>query len=71
MEDFNFELLWLVPVALSLVFMLWVIWELEKQIRREKRHSRANAVGLADRPAANSATPVGRRTGTVSPLRLQ
>ena len=58
MVDFDLKLL-LIPMGLALAFMLWVIWALEKEIRRDQRHSDAIARAKAgsDRPALNSAAP--------------
>jgi len=33
------EIMLLIPLSLSLAFLFWVIWELEKQIRKERRIS--------------------------------
>lgn len=41
-SDYVFVLIPLVP---GLAFMLWVVWALEKQIRRDKRHR--DAIGDA------------------------
>jgi hypothetical protein len=35
--QFDLELLWLVPAALAVGFMLWTLWNLHKQIRHETR----------------------------------
>jgi hypothetical protein len=32
--EFHPESLWLIPVALAALFMLWVLWNLHKQIKR-------------------------------------
>ncbi len=31
------ESLWLVPAALSVGFMLWMLWNLHREIRKERR----------------------------------
>lgn len=64
MVDFDLKLL-LIPVGLALAFMLWVIWALEKEIRRDHRHSDAIARAKAgsDRPAPHSAAPDEHRSG--------
>jgi len=64
MVDFDLKL-FLIPVGLALAFMLWVIWALEKEIRRDQRHSDAIARAKAgsDRPAPNSAAPDEHRSG--------
>ena len=57
-----------VPVALSLIFMLWVIWELKANPAREAPQARliADVTDLSDcLPAANNATPGGHKSGTV------
>jgi hypothetical protein len=65
MVDSAFTLL-LIPVAPALTFMLWVIWALEKQIRRDRRRSDATARAKAgsDRPAPSVADPDERRSGS-------
>jgi len=64
MVDFDLKLL-LIPVGLALAFMLWVIWALEMQIRRDKhpRGAKPRANGGSDRPAPSSTAPDGRRAG--------
>lgn len=34
MHRYDFDLLFVVPFALGVVFMLWVFWKLAKQIKR-------------------------------------
>lgn len=34
---FHAESLWLIPAALAIGFMLWVLWNLQREIRRESR----------------------------------
>ena len=53
----------LVPMGLAVAFMLWVIWALEKQIRRDKREFDANARAktVSDRPSNTG--PDGRTSG--------
>ena len=64
MVDFDLKLL-LIPVGLALAFMLWVIWALEIQIRRDKDHSdtKPGANAGSVRPAPSSTAPDGRRSG--------
>ena len=64
MVDLDLKLL-LIPVGLALAFMLWVIWALEIQIRRDNDHSDAKpgANAGSDRPAPSSTAPDGRRSG--------
>jgi hypothetical protein len=66
MVDSNFILL-LIPMGPALAFMFWVIWALEKQIRREKRHSDviARTKSRSDRPALASVAPE-ERTSDIS-----
>ena len=52
------DALWLIPVVLAVIFMLWAIWELEKQIRLEKRRSNALA-RLEASSEERSLRPVG------------
>ncbi len=33
-HGFDFAYLFLIPLALGLVFMVWVLWNLTKQIKR-------------------------------------
>jgi hypothetical protein len=40
--QFDLQLLWLVPAALALGFMLWTLWNLHKQMRRETRFHSAS-----------------------------
>jgi hypothetical protein len=59
----NYDLtLLLIPMVPALAFMLWVIWALEKEIRRNSRHYDAIARAKAgtDRSAAAGATPEQR-----------
>ncbi|SPE28572.1 hypothetical protein SBA5_670023 [Candidatus Sulfotelmatomonas gaucii] len=60
----------LIPVAPALAFMLWVIWALEKQIRRDRRHSDeiARTKAGSDRPAPTSTAPEQRGSGTSAHL---
>jgi len=62
--DVNLLLILLLLVP-SLAFMFWVIWALEKEIRRDHRHSDAIARAKAgsDRPAPHSAAPDEHRSG--------
>jgi hypothetical protein len=64
MVDFDLNLL-LIPVGLALAFMLWVIWALEMQIRRDKHHrgAKPRANDGSDRPASSSTAPDERRAG--------
>ncbi|SPE31569.1 hypothetical protein SBA5_890015 [Candidatus Sulfotelmatomonas gaucii] len=56
----------LIPMAPALAFMLWVIWALEKQIRRDRRHSDeiARLKAGSDHPASTSAAPKQHGAGT-------
>jgi hypothetical protein len=56
----------LIPLVPALAFMLWVIWALEKEIRRKSRHDEgiARAKAGTDRPAAAGATPEQRVSAT-------
>ena len=56
----------LIPLVPSLAFMLWVIWELEKQIRLEKHRSDVipRSKAWSDRPAPTIAAPEQRNTGS-------
>lgn len=69
MVDSDLTLL-LIPVAPALAFLLWVIWALEKQIRRDRRYSEAIARAKAgsDRPAPTGAAPEQRGSGTSAHL---
>jgi hypothetical protein len=69
MVDSDLTLL-LIPVALALAFMLWVIWALEMQIRRDRRHffDIARTQAGSDRPALTSAAPEQRGSGTSAHL---
>ena len=53
MADSDMKLLLLIPVILALVFMAWVFWRLEKQIRKERRRTgnAAPAFNETDRAA--------------------
>jgi hypothetical protein len=53
--EIHADALWLIPVVFALIFMLWAIWELEKQIRLEKRRSNA----LAHSDARSKQPPQG------------
>lgn len=69
MVDSDLKLL-LLPVGLAVVFLLWVIWELEKQIRRERRRSDAIAqvkTGMECAPAGGVAAD--EQGGTVAGAR--
>jgi hypothetical protein len=68
--DVNLLLILLLLVP-SLAFMFWVIWALEKQIRREKSHSDviARAKVGSDRPAPTSAALEKRNTGSFTGLK--
>ncbi len=48
MTDSDIKLVLLIPLTLALVFMFWVLWRLEKQIRKERSRSEAIAPALAD-----------------------
>ena len=65
MLDLELTLL-LIPLAPGLVFMLWVIWALEKQIRWDRRHSDEIAPAKTgfNRLVLANATPKKRGTGT-------
>jgi hypothetical protein len=56
----------LIPLAPGIAFMLWVIWALEMQIRRDRRHSDeiARAKAGSNRPALTSADTEQRSPGT-------
>lgn len=58
MEDPDFALL-LIVVVPAVAFMLWVLWSLEKQIRRDKRNSDIifHAKEGFDHPAPTHAAP--------------
>ena len=49
MIDFFLHLLLLVPVSLAILFMLWVVTSLEREIRRRRRAQRG-AERAADEP---------------------
>jgi hypothetical protein len=69
MLDLEHTLL-LIPLAPGLVFMLWVIWALEKQIRRSRRHSDeiARAKAGFNRSVLTNAAPEQRGSGTSTQL---
>jgi cytochrome c-type biogenesis protein CcmH/NrfF len=35
--EFNKEVLWLVPVAIAVCFLLWVLWNWMREERRSRR----------------------------------
>ena len=37
MDSLHLESLWLIPLALAVSFLMWVIWNIEKDIRRQSR----------------------------------
>lgn len=43
MTDSDIKLLLFIPMSLALVFMFWVLWRLEKQIRRGRNRSQTIA----------------------------
>ena len=55
MTDSDIKLVLLFPMGLALVFMLWVLWKLEKQIRRGKSRPEPIAPRLTefDHPASS------------------
>lgn len=68
MTESDIKLLLLVPVGLALVFMLWVLWKLEMQIRRGKRHPEpvVPAAAKPDLPASNSSARAARSSDTAA-----
>ena len=71
MADFNLTLV-LLPLVPALSFMLWVIWALEKQIKRERRQSEviARAKAGTDRPAPANKTTEQRVSSPSLPLQF-
>jgi hypothetical protein len=66
MTESDVKLLLLFPMGLALMFMVWVLWRLEKQIRRGRSHSQtiAPAFNEADRPAPSSRVQAARSSDT-------
>jgi hypothetical protein len=66
MTDSDMKLLLFIPMSLALVFMFWVLWRLEKQIRRGKDCTRAIAPSFneADRQPAGSRYQAARSSDT-------
>ncbi len=66
MTDSDVKLLLLFPMGLALIFMVWVLWRLEKQIRRGKTQSKTIAppFNQAERPAPSSRVQAARSLDT-------
>lgn len=66
MTDSDVKLLLLFPMGLALIFMVWVLWRLEKQIRRGRTRSLAIAPPFneADRPMPSSRAHAAHSSST-------
>jgi hypothetical protein len=69
--EIHAEALWLIPVVFAVIFMLWAIWELEKQIRLEKRRSNALALSETRSEQPLPKTPSEDRRSSARAAQLQ
>ena len=39
MIEFNLESLWLIPIVIAIGFMLWVLWHLNRELKKRQTES--------------------------------
>lgn len=40
MSEFDLRFLFLIPLAMAETFLLWALWQLQKEIRKERKRQR-------------------------------
>jgi hypothetical protein len=49
MSEFELRYLFLIPLSLAEAFLLWALWQLQREIRKERKRQRQIPSGLESR----------------------